>query len=232
MGEELDRAARAATESARTHWRELAVLVASGSLAACGIAGAAALTSSHDGGRRVLLVWMAMVSCAAIVVAYYSITVGATILTGPLRPDDVVSSFVIAGVQISAPLWLIDVARHDTVTPVRFAVACCVWLALLGGFALAASVANWRGRDRIPADVAVIVDEHQGADRREATIAGSGLVIVAGVAAIVSPSWPVTSTIVVALATAPASVGFYRATKRQHLVLRSLVDGVRGGGRG
>lgn len=133
-----------ALEQASAHWSEFSVIIASanilGALLLCG----SILTLSMPPSIRVLASMIAASSMLASLLAYYSIQVGAILIMGPLRITQLISSFVLAGAQLSMFLWPVHVLRRDDLhTAAQYLNFLRLWLLFLAAFALSASVANY-----------------------------------------------------------------------------------------
>jgi hypothetical protein len=163
-------------DQARVHWLEFAVIVASANLLlALVLLGRIAV--GHSSPRVVALSGgIAAASVFAVVLAYYSIQVGALMVFGPLRLTQVVSSFLIAASQLALFLWPVHVlgvgprAEADDLGALR------QWLLFYAAFAFAATATNWhearlRARRDPPINVSDFEDAQRG-DRRGAVVSG------------------------------------------------------------
>lgn len=133
-----------ALEQARAHWSEFSVIIASanilGALLLCG----SVLTLSMPTSIRVLASMIAVSSMMASLLAYYGIQIGAMLVMGPLRIAHLISSFVLAGAQLSMFLWPLHVLRREDLhTTAQYLNFLGLWLVFLAVFALSAAMANY-----------------------------------------------------------------------------------------
>ena len=142
MSETFDVRARLA-DQARTHWLEFAVIVASANVvAALALAGRVLARSELDR-LAVSTGGVAIASLLAVMLAYYSIQVGALLEFGSLRLEQVFLSFLIAGAQLSLFLWPLHVLGTKPLAAPGLEEL-RHWLLFYALFAFAAAATNWR----------------------------------------------------------------------------------------
>jgi hypothetical protein len=213
------------SDQAAEHWREFAVITASGGVLVVIATAGLLLTRSIAFDAVMLLVGMLFVSIAAFVLAYFSMQVGAVTLTGPITLQDIVTSFLIAASQLAMPLWIGNLLRQDRIDGIAAVLpGARHWFGLFACFALSAAYANAYAatRRRRQSNDAGILNDYELAqrdDRRGAFCCG----LVAAVAW-ASMLWCQPAPAVLGALIAVFAIGVGKAIGNQSTTMRRLAD--------
>jgi len=167
-------------EQARSHWFEFSIIVASVNAASAMVLLSTILVGERTATVTALscLILAASVTCAML--AYYSIQLGTLLVFGPIRLGHVLTSFAVAGSQLSLFLWPDQVLDADH-TDLFATEGLRHWLAFYAIFAFAAAISSKHATLLRSAQGLLAVfpayERSQRFDRRAAV--ASGLIVLA-----------------------------------------------------
>jgi hypothetical protein len=138
-----DRIRERLREQARSHWLEFAAIVAGANVVLALVLLGRIAVGGHSPGVTAVSAGIAAASMLAVVLAYYSLQVGALMVFGPLRWTQVVASFLIAATQSALLLWPAHVLGSESRAGTAQLRELRHWLLFYAAFAVVAALTNW-----------------------------------------------------------------------------------------
>lgn len=151
------------------HWHEFSIIVA-GANVLSGLVLTGKVVELHPrlGVVALASAGITLASAMAVMLAYYSIQVGALLIFGPLQWTQVLTSFLIAGTQLALFLWPVHVITNSISDSNSTLRDLCYWLLFFAAFALSAFAANAdAARMRRREGVDTLSKKYESAQRRD-----------------------------------------------------------------